>query len=258
MDNSLEGLTVVNTRPAHQAEPLCNLITQAGGTLVEFPVIEISPLENPHVLDMKLKKFREADIAIFISANAVDAAMAISDSLTPWPENIMIASVGQATALKLESYGLTANIKASGPFNSEALLLLPELENLTGKKIIIFRGKGGRELLADTLRSRGAEVEYIECYRRLIPSSDPTSLYQYWDEGRELLIVVTSNEGLRNLLVMVNNEYQQNLLSSTLVVVSERAVTLASELGFKQKPILASTVSNEAILEAIKRWQSHN
>jgi uroporphyrinogen-III synthase len=69
---------------------------------------------------------------------------------------------------------------------------------------------------------------------------------------------VTSNEGLRNLLSMVNNEHQQKLLSSMLVVVSERAAGLASELGFKQKPILSSTVTNKAILEAIQDWQSRN
>ncbi len=258
MDNSLEGLTVVSTRPAHQAESLGNLIRQAGGSMIGFPVIEIAPLEDPHVLDEQIKKIHEVDIAIFISVNAVDAAMTISNSYKQWPENVLIASVGQATALKLDYYGLTASIKASGPFNSEALLLLPELQNLTGKKIIIFRGEGGREFLADTLRSRGAEVEYIECYRRLIPASDPTSLYQCWDEGRRILIVVTSNEGLRNLLTMVNNEHQQKLLSSMLVVVSERAVGLASELGFKQKPILSSTVTNKAILEAIQNWQSRN
>jgi len=258
MDNSLEGLTVVNTRPKYQAESLSDIIRKAGGTAVEFPVIEIAPLKDPHTLKAKIKKLYEADIAIFISVNAVDAAMTISDSYKQWPENVMIASVGQATALKLDYYGLTASIKASGPFNSEALLLLPELQNLTGKKVVIFRGVGGRELLADTLRARGAFVEYIECYRRLIPASDPTRLYQCWDEGRKPLIVVTSNEGLRNLLTMVNNEHQRNLLSSALVVVGERAVGLASELGFKQKPVLSSTVTNKAIFEAIQNWHSHN
>ena len=258
MNNSLEGLTVVNTRPKLQAESLSDFIRREGGTPVEFPVIEIAQLEDPHVLDEQIKKVHEFDIAIFISVNAVDAAMTISNCFTQWPENVMIASVGQATALKLDYYGLAVSIKASDPFNSEALLLLPELQNLTGKKVIIFRGEGGRQLLADTLRSRGAAVEYIECYRRLVPASDPTRLYQCWDEGRCPLIVVTSNEGLRNLLTMVNNEHQQNLLSSMLVVVSERAVVLASELGFKQKPILSSTVSNKAILEAIQQWQSHN
>jgi len=258
MNNSLEGLTVVNTRPKLQAESLSDLIRRAGGTLVDFPVLEIAALEDPHVIDEKIKKVHEVDIAIFISVNAVDAAMAISKSFKQWPENVMIASVGQATALKLDYYGLTVSIKASDPFNSEALLLLPELQNLTGKKIIIFRGEGGREFLADTLRSRGASVEYIECYRRLIPASDPTKLYQCWDESRKVLIIVTSNEGLRNLHTMINSEHQQDLLSSMLVVVSERAVGLASELGFKHKPILSSTVSNKSILEAIQDWQSHN
>ena len=256
MGNSLKGLTIVNTRPKHQAESLSNLIRQAGGTPVDFPVIEITPAPSSDLRESQIKQLDDADIAIFISANAVDAALVISDDLTSGLEDVKIGSVGQATALKLESRGFTVSIKAPEPFNSESLLALPELENVTNKKVFIFRGEGGREFLADTLRSRGAEVEYIECYRRLIPPSDPTSLYQCWDEGRKLLIVVTSNEGLRNLLTMVNNEHQHSLLSSRLVVVSERAVALASELGFKQKPVLSSTVSNDAILEAMQHWYS--
>jgi uroporphyrinogen-III synthase len=101
-------------------------------------------------------------------------------------------------------------------------------------------------------------VEYIECYRRLIPSSDPASLYQCWDEGSKLIILVTSNEGLRNLTKMVGSEHQQSLLTSTLVVVSTRAVNLAGELGFEKKPELAATVSNEAIYGAIKHRHSLN
>lgn len=258
MDISLEGLTVVNTRPKHQAESLSDIIRKAGGAVVEFPVIEIAPLKGPHFLEAKFKKPPEADIAIFISANAVDAVMTIPDSIKPWLENVSIASVGQATALKLESYGLTVNIKAPEPFNSEALLSLPELEMLRGKKVLIFRGEGGREFLADTLRARGAEVEYIECYRRIIPSSDPASLYQCWDEGNKLIILVTSNEGLRNLTNMVDKEHKQNLLASTLVVVSNRAVNVASELGYEKIPGLAATASNEAIFEAIQHRYSLN
>lgn len=249
---------MVNTRPTHQAESLGHLIRQAGGTLVEFPVIEISPPLNSDSLHSQIGRIHEADLAIFISANAVDAVMTLLGSVKAWPENLRIASVGRATASKLEAYGLVASIIAPEPFNSEALLSLPVLEDLSSKKVIIIRGEGGRELLAETLLARGAEVEYLECYRRHIPSSDPAALYQCWDENRKLVIVVTSNEGLRNLTVMVDSEHQQNLLTSTLVVISERAVSLASELGFKQKPVLSDTVSNEAIIDAIQQWQGHH
>ncbi len=258
VNTSLNGLTVVNTRPAHQAESLSQLISQAGGKPIEFPVLEISPPIKSEFLQTQLSTLNEADLAIFISANAVDAAMALLGGAELWPENVTIASVGRATSLKIKEYGLVAELTAPTPFNSEALLTTPELGNLSGKSIKIFRGEGGRGLLGDTLRSRGANVDYIECYRRLIPDSDTTVLTQCWDEKRNPIIVVTSNEGLSNLSKMVASDYQQNLLTSPLVVVSERAVRLAGELGFEKKPELATTVSNEAIVEAIQHMLNRN
>ena len=243
----------MNTRPAHQAESLSLLISQAGGKPIEFPVLEISPPINSEFLQTQLLTLNEADLVIFISANAVDAAMMLLGGAELWPENVTIASVGRATSLKLKEYGLTAELTAPQPFNSEALLTVPELGNMSDKKIKIIRGEGGRALLGDTLRSRGANVEYIECYRRLIPDSDPTALFQCWDEERNPTIVVTSNKGLRNLTTMIDSEYRQNLFTSNLVVVSEHAVSLAGELGFEKKTVLATTVSNEAIVEAIQR-----
>ena len=102
------------------------------------------------------------------------------------------------------------------------------------------------------VQARMWRVEYIECYRRLIPDCESSQLYQCWDKNCYPIIVVTSNEGLSNLTKMIANEYQQSLLTSTLVVVSKRAVYLAAELGFEKEPGLATTVTNEAIVEAIQ------
>lgn len=254
MSNSLAGLTVVNTRPAHQAKSLSDSILAVGGEVVELPVIEIAPPAKPDILQSQLTRLGESDLAIFISANAVDAGIGTLEGTHNWPENVVIAAVGRATANRLSSLGLTASLLAPEPFNSEALLTLPELQNLSGKKVVIFRGDGGRELLAQTLRDRGAVVEYLECYRRIRPESDPATLYHCWDEKRVLLIVVTSNEGLQNLLELIEDKYRADLLSSTLVVVSQRAIILARELGFQIAPVLTSNASNEAIMEAIQHW----
>jgi len=253
----LEGVTVVNTRPTHQAEPLCELVRGAGGAVIELPVIQIAPGDDVSVLRSQFERIKAADMVIFISANAVDAAITSMGGEQHWPSNVTMASVGKATAARLASYGLIAKIVAPEPCNSESLLSMPALMNLTDKKVFIIRGAGGREFLADTLRSRGADVEYIECYRRERPASDPADLYQAWEEKRKLVIVVTSNEGLSNLQAMIDNDHQADLLSSTLVVVSERAVNRAFELGFSHKPILARSASNEAIFNSILDYQHH-
>lgn len=254
MNSSLAGLTVVNTRPADQAKPLSELIATAGGAVINYPVIDIKPPSDPDHLQAQLDQLEKSSFAIFISANAVESGIEAMHGPQHWPDNVTIAAVGRATAAKCSALGLEASLVAPEPFNTEALLSLPEFQDLNGKKVKIFRGEGGRELLARALSDRGAEVEYVECYRRTMPDSNPTDLYQCWDEKRVLLIVVTSNEGLQNLFNMVSENYRDDLLATTLVVISQRAIDKAKELGFKTVPVLTGNASNEAIMETIIGW----
>jgi uroporphyrinogen-III synthase len=254
MTTSMAGLTVVNTRPAHQAGPLSEAITLAGGNVIEFPVIEIQPIVGNPDYSRWNSALEQGELAIFISANAVDAGLNAIGGAENWPSHVAIAAVGRATAEYIQSCGLTVDLVAPEPFNSEALLTVPELHEIQNKKIVIFRGEGGRELLAQTLRDRGAEVVYAECYRRVKPDSDPSLLYRCWDQRHRLIFVVTSNEGLQNLVEMVDNEHQPLLLSSTVLVVSERASHLAKELGFKTPAVVTKSVSISAIVDAILLW----
>lgn len=254
MKTSLAGLTVVNTRPAHQARKLSDSLKSAGGDVIEFPVMEIQPLNQDHQDSPWFSFFEQAELAIFISANAVDAGLKAIGGAGGWPSHVAIAAVGRATAEKLQASKLAVDLVAPEPFNSEALLTLPQLQELHNKKVVIFRGEGGRELLAQTLRERGAEVVYAECYRRLKPETDPLLLYQCWEEHQRIIIVITSNEGLQNLVEMVDNDHQPFLLSSALLVVSERASQLALELGFKVPAVVTKSASNSAIVDAILLW----
>jgi len=254
-ETELSGVTVVVTRPAHQAAALCESIEASGGTALRFPVIEILPCADADSLKTQLKHLDNFQLAIFISANAVTSTIEFLEAGYSWPADLAIAAVGQATAKAISKNGLTVTYVSPEPYNSEALLSLPELQTLHGKRVIILRGNGGRELLGDTLRARGAEVEYAECYQRAIPETDMSALFQLWDEGYSMPIVVTSNEALNNLYSMVGPKYQQSLSESPLIVVSQRAADLAEELGFTQKPIVAKSASNDALLSVIKRWK---
>lgn len=252
----LFGVTVVVTRPAHQADVLCQSIKELGGVALRFPVIDIGPSADIEGLKTQLSHLSDFQLAIFVSANAVAPAIQILEDMQGWPAGVPIAAVGQATAKAIASNGLTATYIAPEPYNSEALLSLPVLQRMEGERVIIFRGKGGLELLGGSLRERGAEVEYAECYERVKPQTDTATLFQIWDEGCTMPIVVTSNEGLQNLYSMIDSAHQPALLSSPLIVVSQRAVALAKELGFKQAPVVAKSASNDAIISAIKQWKA--
>ncbi|HHI93070.1 MAG TPA: uroporphyrinogen-III synthase [Gammaproteobacteria bacterium] len=256
--SELSGVTVVVTRPAHQAEKLCQLIEAAGARALRFPVIDIQPPENPQQCQAQLTQLADYDLAIFVSANAVNATMAMLKKPQAWPMALPLAAVGKATAQALIKKGLPAPQVAPEPFNSEALLSLPELQKLDGKRILIFRGNSGRELLRNCLRERGAQVDYFECYQRAIPKSDTRPLYAAWDQVQAkpgtMPIVVTSNQGLQNLVSMIDKEHQPTLFASPLVVISERMVSLSARLGFSQAPVVAMAANDDAVLVALKTW----
>ena len=93
-----------------------------------------------------------------------------------FPPSLTAVAVGQGTRNALGHFGIDNVIVPSARFDSEALLELRELREVTGKRFVIFRGDSGRELLGETLLKRGATVTYVECYRRVKPEADTAPL----------------------------------------------------------------------------------
>lgn len=249
----LDGLTIVVTRPVHQADGICHLIEAEGGTALRFPVIDIQPPADSVTLNSLIHNLDRYHLAIFVSANAVEFAYRALVSEGKFPETLQRAAVGQATAKALAKHSQPAHLVSPPPYNSEALLDIPELSSVAGKHIVIFRGEGGREHLADILEQRGAEVDYAECYRRVMPHSNIALLVQAWEEHKLDLLVVTSNEALHNLLVMVGAKYRHRLLATPVVVISSRTAELARQQGF-ETVMVATAASDTGMLEAIKQW----
>lgn len=246
----LKDTTVLVTRPAQQSQRLRELIEAEGGHTVLLPVLEIlDPQDSRTALDI-VDRLDEFDIAIFISANAVNKAMELVAPRRDWPAGLSVAAVGARTAEELQRHGRQVNIMPRQPFNSEALLALHEMHNVASKRIVIFRGEGGRELLGDTLRERGAHVEYAEVYRRGKPAGN---FGDVMDAGVDV-IVVTSNESLRNLWEMAGESGREWLLYMPLVVISRRTAALAGELGFICPPVVAGEASDAGLVAAIKEW----
>ena len=250
----LHGLRVLITRPAGQADRLHGLIAAAGGRPVRLPAIEILDTLDQQHLQQVLMQLERYDLAVFISVNAVGKTMEYCRFLSQWPDTVKIATVGARSAEALESYGLSVDLVPRHRFNSEALLALPELQDMAGRRVVIFRGNGGRDKLRDTLIERGAEVDYVEVYRRVCPDVDPGSLLHLWQPGVLDVITVTSNETLQNLFDMAGAEGQAALCAIPLVVVSQRQVALAEKLGFAQAPLVAKNASDDAIVNVLAAY----
>ncbi len=218
---SLGGRGVLVTRPAGVAMPLAERIGRAGGRAIVFPAIEIAPLPRPPVLG----RLAEFALAIFVSPTAVEHA---TTRVGGWPRALPVAAVGEGTRRALEHAGLGPVLAPHDGADSEALLALPELARFFGKRVLIVRGAGGRELLAQSLAARGCEVEIAECYRRLPPRADPAPLLAAWDEGKIQVVTAFSREALDNLVAIVG---ESRLRKAALFVSHERIAEHAARRG---------------------------
>ena len=233
-DGSLAGRTIVVTRPQAQAAPLADAIAAAGGKPLVFPLLEISPAADAQPLTEAVACLGEFAVAVFISPNAVDYALPAVLARGTWPAGLLPAAVGQGTVKALLAQGVAGCIAPTERFDSEALLALPELaaERVAGRRIAIFRGDGGRELLADTLRERGARVDCITCYRRSGPSAGVAPLLAAWRATNLDAITVSSSEGLRYLVDLLDAEGRAFLQRTPLFVPHARIADNARALGF--------------------------
>jgi uroporphyrinogen-III synthase len=111
-----------------------------------------------------------------------------------------VAAVGAGTRRQLEKRGVTDVIAPSSGADSEALLAVPAMQEMKGKKVAILRGDGGRALLGETLAARGAHVEHVTCYRRLRPQAPARA----WRAGELAAVTVSSGQGLANLFEVLD------------------------------------------------------
>jgi len=194
----LAGLGIVLTRPRSQSLALAAPLEAEGARVLCCPSLEIVPMEPEGASAAALAGLGEARFAIFVSANAVLHGLAAARRLGRWPDAVTAAAVGEATATALRESGVGSVIAPSGRADSEALLALPQLQAVEGAPIIIFRGVGGREHLKAALESRGARVNYVECYRRMRPATDPAEARSAIERGDVHAVHAMSAESVEN------------------------------------------------------------
>lgn len=256
MSETLHGLNVVVTRPAHQAAGFRHLLEQAGAQAILFPVMEVRPPTDLAAATARLSQLPSYDVALFISANAVEFGLSLLDGQQRNAlQQLTLGAIGKQTAKVLQQHGFTAAWVPAQGFSSEDFLALPATQQLAGKRILIFRGEGGRELLADTLLQRGASVDYVAVYQRqgiLCPKVAASRLKHLHEHQQLDIIAITSSEGLLNLLAMLDNP--DWIKTVPLLVGSQRMVDTARQAGFSGTIVIADNPGNEAMLQALTDW----
>jgi uroporphyrinogen-III synthase len=245
----------LNTRPAHQSEALTLGLQQMGFDVVEFPTIQISSASNNPVLADLPEQIAEYDIALFVSRNAVDFAFKYL-SLQALPTKLQMGVIGKGSWQALRDKGVESRIIPAGSFDSEGLLATQSLQQVESKKIIIFRGQEGRNLLGDTLTERGARVTYCEVYHRGIPEYPDQTFHRLTHIQFPEVAIFTSAEGLKNCHSLLHEPEWQSLTEIAWLLISERMRETALELGHNATIIIARNASDDGILQALQEW--HN
>ncbi|MBI5330675.1 MAG: uroporphyrinogen-III synthase [Betaproteobacteria bacterium] len=250
---ALAGLGILVTRPAAQSAGLMRRLADLGAEPLLFPALAILPPADPAALARTLAHLDRYDLALFISPNAVERGLA---AVADWPAGLKLAAVGQGTAACLGRAGFTEVLHPAAEADSEHLLALPELADMQGRRVLIFRGEGGREFLAETLIARGAQADYAECYRRgLPPDADPAPLLAACAQGRLHAVTVFSAETLDNLYTLAGAEGAQTLRALPLFAPHPRIADRARALGVCEA--IATAPGEDGLIAGLVEYFGH-
>jgi len=252
---SLTGLHILVTRPEPNTTILCKLLQDHGAHTYPWPTIDIRPIpfhDHPVLNDITPKT-----LCVFVSQSAVTHFFSgnnnhhsnISSAQTMLRSNTVIA-MGHGTAKRLQKYGCKHVLCPKGHSNSEAVLAMPELQEVSNKHVVIIRAKEGRELIFNTLRQRGAKTAYLEVYQRLLPNKSTAPLLKRWQQHPFDIVVTTSQEGLKNLCLQLGKTTKQRLGQCRVSAMNKNMLLSLQDLGVEDI-IELNSGSNAAILDTI-------
>lgn len=246
------SLTLLNTRPKHQAWSLTEMLSQQGFQVLECPTLQIET-QSVELGDLS------QDVWVFVSRNAVEHfAKHLSDknlaNHQSWWSGKSLVAVGEATANAMDELGWKNRQAIPNTYDSEGMIALSVFDQPQGLKVAIVRGNGGREWLAGRLTEAGAQVTFYEIYRRV---SAPFC-HQAWSllqKAERPVILLTSVSSMQALVQNLTPEHQAWCLQQPLIVFSERIAQAARELGFSADIQVTALSSDQAVLDLLNQWK---
>jgi len=239
---------VLLPRPAEESTAVAALLAKSGIHSSCLPLLETEALPVTAEQRAVFGALPRYCAVIVVSKPAARLALQrLGDSVPPMPW----FSVGAATAQILADHGLKVHYPATGD-DSEALLELPALREaiaLPGGRVLILRGEGGRELLAERLREQGASVDYLELYRRFLPDYQAGVLMQRIQLERLNGLVVSSGQGFLHLHASAGPDWPE-VAQLPLFVPSPRVYEMARAAG-AEKVVDCRGASAAALLVAL-------
>jgi len=249
VNGPLNGVTLVVTRPAAQAGAFMEQARTEGARCIAMPAIVIEPVERD-VDQRRRARTDRFDWIVFTSTNAVEYGL----PHLPTPLHARIVAVGPATARALEQHGATVTVRPDSA-NSEGILALPEFAAPQDQRILLVKGRGGRELLRDELASRGADVTELEVYERRpadLNANSLRALRRALRAGTDCVIAVTSQEVLELFLARLDAADSRCVRTAALLAPGARVVAAARRLGWDGPILEAATAEDASMLETLR------
>ncbi|MEY4474716.1 MAG: hypothetical protein RL248_483 [Pseudomonadota bacterium] len=249
-------MTILVSRPSPAGEELVSRLRALGRVAWHAPLIDFSSGSDLPKLPALLHNMQAGDLVFALSQNTIRYAnpMLKRNNLS-WPTQLSYYAIGRTTALALHTASrLHVTYPPMGE-TSEMLLSLPDLQNVSGKKVLLLRGNGGRELLGQSLAERGASVTFCECYQRSPVYYNGSEQSADWQRAGVDILVITSGEMLQQIYTLVPDYYRSSwLLRCRLIVVSDRIATLAAQMGWSDIRV-AENADNDALIRALQDFQ---
>ncbi|HCH33485.1 MAG TPA: uroporphyrinogen-III synthase [Oceanospirillaceae bacterium] len=246
-------MRVLVTRPTAQAAAMIELMTDSGFEVVHQPCLAITPVDPSSVDGLQSKRLAMElytfDHVIVISTNAAHHWLDLAQDYWPqWPVGVQWWAMGHSTQVQLQAYAVDAQRPKLGDTSEDLLVdLMPQIQ--PHHKVLIVRGVGGRETLAQTLRYKGVTVEYAQCYGRQTPVINAQTLL-HLERFSPQTVVLQSGDTLANFDHLLGGQNWCDPQQTLLLVPSQRVAQQAHELGYQQL-LVSEGASNQAMCDTL-------
>jgi uroporphyrinogen III methyltransferase/synthase len=254
----LAGLRVLVTRARQQASALSSRLAELGAVPMEYPTIEIRPVEDPAPFDAAIREIGAFSWIVFTSTNGVDAfweRLLASGQDSRSLAGVHICAIGPSTAASLAAHGITADWMPR-EFVTESVLDGFKAYDLNGARVLLARADIAPPLLADGLREQGALVTEATAYRTVPSDESRARLLAALEERRIDVVTLTSSSTARNLVEGIGGRLD---LLDGLTIASIGPVTsrTARELGLAVS-VEADIHTIPGLVDALLGWAARH
>lgn len=230
-------------KPAAKYQTSAAHFKQAGLDTVGLALIDTPA--NTRVVNNLAEQLSNLATASLLIVVSTTAAKLLVSQVKALPRHIRACAVGRSSAAILEAADIPVSIPQQA--NSEGLLAMPELQQVSSKQVLLLKGQGGRKTLAEVLTQRGAKVTEVNLYQRQRLTTPLAS--EPWHPTQIRSIIATSGELIEAAFSCLDNQW---LISLPWVLVSRRTAQIATKLGVKQVSI-SQDATDTALIQHLQQ-----